>query len=152
MTTTSSVRPTLETNSVNMSPKLIRMSSAVKSFALRPKEKSRALRPKQMSRPPPPVEEEEEASCPPAEEEEEASCPPAEKNHPPLPPVTMHRVVTKCSCGETISHNSAFPQNKQNEWGTKTALRCKKCWESHVNDDLIPQIAQDGAREKKRDS
>ena len=62
----------------------------------------------------------------------------------------MHRVVSKCACGVEISHNSAFPPDHKNEWGTKTSLHCKKCWESHVNGDLIPQIAQEEARNKKQ--
>ena len=81
-----------------------------------------------------------------SESEEESQQPESES----IPPVSMHKVTTPCAeCGKQISHNSAFPQDKRGQWGTKTPLRCKECWKSHVNLNLIPKMAVEEARAKK---
>ena len=102
----------------------------------------------------PPVPETRDSPRPDEEESQvdpEVSLPPVPETHNPRPPVSMHRIISKCSsCGAFISHNSAFPQDKQKDWVTKTPLRCEKCWKAHVEDELIPNIAQDVARAKKQ--
>ena len=54
------------------------------------------------------------------------------------------------SVGHLSNKLENLAQDELKEWGTKTQLRCKKCWESHANADLIPLMAQQDARERKR--
>ena len=68
---------------------------------------------------------------------------------PPPPPVTMHKVKTRCPCGAIITHNSGFPQNKRDQWANKTTLRCSDCWNQHVDNNLLQNIENEDTRAKK---
>ena len=69
----------------------------------------------------------------------------------PKPPVTMHRVVTKCvGCGQPCEHNSGFPQDTRRDWSIKTNVRCETCWDQHARKTMIPNMHSEEARAKKK--
>ena len=66
------------------------------------------------------------------------------------PPVTLHFAKAKCvGCGEMVEGNSAYPPDSDKGWSNNTSLRCEKCWDEHVQQTMLPSIANPSQREKK---